>query len=73
MLLCPAVMLSLCHSSEVVPSDDMADAAMRAIFHGILALEAEKAKLAELGAIVRPFTGAALLSSLPRRLSYMHL
>lgn len=57
MPLCLAAMLGLCHSSVVVPSDDMADAAMQAIFHGILALEAEKAKLAELGINVGPFTG----------------
>ena len=62
MLLCLAAMLGLCHSSMVVPSDDLADAAMQAIFHGILALEAEKARLAELGVNVRPFTGADLFS-----------
>ena len=63
MLLCHAATLSLCHSSVVVPSDEMADAAMEAIFHGILALEAEKAKLAELGINVKPFTGTGSLLS----------
>ena len=50
-------MLSLCHSSAIVPSDAMLDASMRAIFDGILALEAEKSKLADLGINVNPFTG----------------
>ena len=51
------MLLSLCHSSAVVPSDAMLDASMRVIFNGILALEAEKSKLAELGINVNPFTG----------------
>lgn len=51
------MMLSLCHSEAVIPSDAMLDASMRAIFDGILALEAEKSALAELGIDVTPFTG----------------
>ena len=52
-----AVMLSLCHSDAVIPSNAMLDAGMQAIFNGILALEAENSKLAEVGIDVTPFTG----------------
>ena len=51
-------MVSLCHSDDVTPSDALLDAGMRAIFEGLLALEAEKSRLAELGIDVNPFTGA---------------
>ena len=50
-------MLSLCHSGAVTPSDAMLDAGMRAIYDGIVALETEKSKLADLGIDVTPFTG----------------
>ena len=53
-------MLSMCHSEVVIPSDAMLDASMRAIFDGILALEAEKSKLANLGINVTPFTGKGI-------------
>jgi len=52
-----AVMLSLCHSGDLVPSDELLDASMHAIYDGITALDAAKAKLADVGIHVHPFTG----------------
>lgn len=51
-------MLSLCHSDEVIPSDELADAAMLAIFNGIIALEGKKSRLADLGINAASFSGA---------------
>ncbi len=63
-----AVMLSLCHSGDLVPSDELLDASMHAIYDGITALGAAKAKLADVGIHVDPFTGDYLSIPLPRLL-----
>jgi len=63
-----AVMLSLCHSGDLVPSDELLDASMHAIYDGITALDAAKAKLADVGIHIDPFTGIYLTFLLPRLL-----
>lgn len=56
LLLC-AELTALCHNPDLIPSEALIDAGMRAIFKGVLALEAELDKLAELGVHVRSFSG----------------
>ena len=56
LLLC-AELTALCHNPDLIPSEALIDAGMQAIFKGVLALETELDKLAELGIHVRPFSG----------------